>query len=216
MQKYHPESYRKPYPWPLSSSSQHIRWESSPTYRRINYNKNNTFDKQTKEGIRTRSCSVNIFKWWIIEIILPPMWGAQITTHHAKREGRVKWRALHGTVPQALVTHPLANKFNIIFVRADCASFERLKKLLNNAAIRESKKLPTNYTEHERHQQPKIHTPKGTFIQCSFHSQNGQRCSHKDEQCLDLRNCNSPAFDPAKKGTNNNRNVENINRPPNN
>lgn len=117
-------------------------------------------------------------------------------------------------VLQALETHPLSNEFNTIFFGAECASFERLEKLLNNATLRASKRLPNSYTDHGRHQQVK--TPKGNFIQCSFHSRNGQRCSHTDEQCRDPRNRNSSAFYPAKKGTYHNRYENNRNRSTNN
>lgn len=100
---------------------------------------------------------------------------------------------------QSLEPHPLAKEFNTIFIGAECSSFERLKKLLNTLTLRALIRSPTRSPErrrtlHEIHRQI-------SFKKCSFHSRNGQRCNHTDEECRDPRNYNSPHYDPSKKSS---------------
>lgn len=112
-------------------------------------------------------------------------------------------------IMQALESHSLANEFNTIFVGSECSSFERLKKLLNTATLRASKRIPNRDINHKRFRQT-THQPI-QFTPCSFHSRHGQRCNHSDSQYRDPRNRNGPHYDPSHKGptgrrTDNNRN----------
>lgn len=73
-------------------------------------------------------------------------------------------------VLQALETHPLANEFNTIFVGTECATFERLKKLLNTSTLRASKRSPDHSPDRRR---SSVRYPTNTQSLCSFHSRNG-------------------------------------------
>lgn len=88
-------------------------------------------------------------------------------------------------VLQAIETHPLGNDFNNLFIGYECTSFEGLKNLFNAATLRAAKRISARSKDRVSRTPDKWR--KTPFVPCSFHSHNGQRCSHRTISVVNLK-----------------------------